>query len=313
MGRLILRRLLSVVPLLFIVSVLVFGLILLLPGDPARTIAGEEATPAQVAQVREQLGLDEPLVAQYGRWVAGVLHGDLGTSLFVNYDVDEAISSRASVTASLVGLALIVSLGLGVPLGALAGSRPGSRFDRIVTMGASAGVAIPNFWLGLVLVLFFAMGLEWFPATGYVGPTTNMGEWCRCIALPVVTLAVAGVAEVLRQTRASMTDQLRQDYVRTLRAKGLRPSQVRRHALKNAMVPVVTVAGLLVSRLFGLSVIVEQVFGLPGVGSLAVEAVFKRDIPMIQGIVLCATVVVLVTNLLVDLSYRYFNPKVTAA
>lgn len=310
MLRLVVRRLLSLVPLLFVVSVLVFGLIVLLPGDRARAIAGDDATPEQVAEVRESLGLDRPVVVQYSHWVSQVARGDLGTSVFVNYKVTDAIRSRAPVTISLIGTGLALSLLVGIPLGTLAGSRPGSRLDRFVTLGSAGGVAVPNFWLGLLLLLLFTSVFTWLPATGYVGLATSPVEWLRHLALPAITLGAAGAAEIVFQTRAGVAGVLQQDYIRTLRATGL-PERtiVAKHALKNAMVPVVTVAGLQISRLFGFSVIVERVFGLPGIGSLAVEAVFKRDVPVIQGVVLVVTVVILLTNLLVDVSYGWFNPK----
>lgn len=314
MGRLVVRRLLSLVPLLFVVSILVFGLIALLPGDRARAIAGDDATPEQVAQVRESLGLDRPVVVQYGHWVGRVVRGDLGTSVFVNYKVTDAIRSRAPVTLSLIGAGLALSLIVGISLGTLAGSRPGSRLDRFVTLGSAGGVAIPNFWLGLLLLLLFTSVFTWLPATGYVGLATSPVEWLRHLALPAITLGAAGAAEIVFQTRAGVAGVLQQDYIRTLRSTGL-PERtiVAKHALKNAMVPVVTVAGLQISRLFGFSVIVERVFGLPGIGSLAVEAVFKRDVPVIQGVVLVVTVVILLTNLLVDISYGWFNPKMRVA
>jgi peptide/nickel transport system permease protein len=314
MGRLVVRRLLSLVPLLFVVSVLVFGLIVLLPGDPARAIAGDDASPEQVAQVRESLGLDRPIVVQYGHWVGDVARGDLGTSVFVNYKVSDAIRSRAPVTLSLIGAGLLISLLVGIPLGTVAGSRPGSRLDRLVTLGSAGGVAIPNFWLALLLLLLFTSVFTWLPATGYVGFADSPVEWLRHLILPAVTLGAAGAAEIVFQTRAGIANVLQQDYIRTLRATGLpERTVIGNHALKNAMVPVVTVAGLQISRLFGFSVIVERIFGLPGIGSLAVEAVFKRDVPVIQGIVLVVTVVILLTNLLVDVSYGWFNPKIRAA
>src|SRR4051794_13261440 len=285
MGRLVVRRLLSLVPLLFVVSVLVFGLIVLLPGDRARAIAGDDASPEQVAQVRESLGLDRPIVVQYGHWVGDVARGDLGTSVFVNYKVSDAIRSRAPVTLSLIGAGLLISLLVGIPLGTVAGSRPGSRLDRLVTLGSAGGVAIPNFWLALLLLLLFTSVFTWLPATGYVGFADSPVEWLRHLILPAVTLGAAGAAEIVFQTRAGIANVLQQDYIRTLRATGLpERTVIGKHALKNAMVPVVTVAGLQISRLFGFSVIVERIFGLPGIGSLAVEAVFKRDVPVIQGI-----------------------------
>jgi peptide/nickel transport system permease protein len=314
MARLLLRRVASLVPLLFIVSVLVFGLLVMLPGDPAHAIAGDQATPSQVAAIRTSLGLDRPLVVQYGHWVGGVLRGDLGHSVIGNYPVRNAIATRAPVTISLVGAGLFLSVVIGIPLGAFAASRPRGVVDRLVTFGASAGVAVPNFWLGLVLLWLFTAVVHWFPPTGYVGLAADPVGWLRHLALPAVTLGAVGAAEILCQTRAAVGEALQQDYVRALRAKGLRrPAVVGKHALKNGMIPVVTVLGLQVSRLFGLSVIVEQIFGLPGLGSLAIQSVFKRDVPVIQGVVLVVTVAVLLTNLLVDLSYGYFNPKVRAA
>jgi peptide/nickel transport system permease protein len=294
---------------MFIVSVVVFGLLLIVPGDPVSVILGDQATPEQIAQARENLGLDDPVLERYGRWVLRAARGDLGTSIFSSYSVSQALIDRLPVTLSLVLVALAIAIAVGIPVGVIAGSRPGSFVDRFLTVSTSVGVAMPNFWLGLVIVLFFALKLDWFPATGYVGITESPTEWARHIILPAVTLAASSAAELVRQTRTAMIEVLEQDYIRTARAKGLNELHVLAgHALKNAMVPVVTVAGLAVSRIFALSIIVEQIFGMQGVGSLAVRAVFDRDIPMIQGVVLAATTVVLLVNLLVDLSYTYFNP-----
>lgn len=314
MLQMILRRLAFLIPLMFLVSILVFGLLLIVPGDPVSVILGDRATPEQIAATRDQLGLDDPVLVRYGRWLGRALRGDLGTSLFNSYPVSRAITDRLPVTLSLVSLSLLLSILIGIPAGVAAGARPGSRLDRALTIGTSIGVAMPNFWLGLVLVLFLGLKLGWFPATGYTGITESLGGWLRHLALPALTLAAASTAELVRQTRTGMIEVLEQDYIRTARSKGLRElAVVGRHALKNAMIPVVTVAGLAVSRTFGLSVIVEQIFNLPGVGTLAVRAVFDRDIPMIQGIVLMATLVVLLTNMVVDLSYAYFDPRTRRA
>ncbi len=308
------RRFTLLIPLLFIVSLVVFGLLLMVPGDPVSVILGDQATPEQIREARANLGLDDPVHVRYGRWLGNVLRGDLGTSLFSSYEVSDAIVDRLPVTLSLVGVALLLAIGTGVPIGIIAGSRPGSFLDRSLTIGTSLGVAMPNFWLGLVLVLVFALKLDWLPATGYVGITTSFTGWLEHLILPALTLAASSSAELVRQTRASIIEVLQQDYIRTARSKGLNEFRVvTGHAVKNAMVPVITVAGLAVSRCFALSIIVEQIFGMQGVGSLAVRAVFDRDIPMIQGVVLAATVVVLVTNLLVDLSYTLFNPQARAA
>lgn len=311
MLRLIVRRVAALVPLLFIVSIVVWGLLLLIPGDPAVSIAGETATPDQIEAVREDLGLNDPVHERYLDWVTGVVQGDLGTSLFTSYRVSDAITDRLPVTLSLVGTAFVLSTLIGIPAGVLAAVRRGRGLDRFLTVGTSVGVAVPNFWLGLILVTFLALRLGWFPAGGYVPFTDAPLEWAQHMALPVLTLAMAAAAEIGRQMRAGMVDVLERDFIRTHRAKGLPPHViVGRHGLKNALIPVVTVAGLQIARLFGLSAIVEQIFNMQGVGQLAIDSVFKRDVPMIQGVVLMVTLMVVTANLLVDISYGYLNPKV---
>jgi peptide/nickel transport system permease protein len=309
--RLVVRRLLALIPLLFIVTLLVWGLLLLIPGDPALSIAGNDATPEQVEAVRAQLGLDDPAYERYGRWLSGAVVGDLGTSLFTSYRVSDAVRDRLPVSLSLVGTSFVLAVLIGVPSGVAAARRRGRTVDRMLTIGTSVGVAVPNFWLGLVLITFLSRRWGPFPSGGYVPFTEDPIDWARHIVLPAVTLALAAAAEIGRQTRASMVDVLEQDFVRTHRAKGLSERQiVTKYALKSALIPVVTVSGLQVARLFGLSTIVEQIFNMGGVGQLAIDAVFKRDIPVIQGIVLMITVVVVLVNLVVDISYGYFNPKV---
>jgi peptide/nickel transport system permease protein len=309
--RLIVRRLLALIPLLFIVTLIVWGLLLIVPGDPALAIVGNDATPEQVAAIRSELGLDDPGYVRYFRWLGDVLQGDLGTSLFTSYEVSDAIKDRLPVTISLVGTSFVLAVLIGLPSGILAARRRGSLVDRILTVGTSIGVAVPNFWLGLVLITFFSLRWGWFPSGGYVPFTEDPLDWAYHLALPAITLALAAAAEIGRQTRAGMVDVLEQDFVRTHRAKGLSERQiVSKYALKSALMPVVTVSGLQVARLFGLSTLVEQIFNMPGVGQLAIDAVFKRDIPVIQGVVLLVTVVVVFVNLIVDISYGYLNPKV---
>lgn len=313
MLRTVAVRLATLVLVVWVVSIAVFALVLLIPGDPTSTLLGDNATPDQVAALRASLGLDDPVVVRYWDWLSGALRGDLGTSMLTSYPVTQAITDRIAVTFSLVALSLLLSVLLGLVVGVLAAVRQGSVFDRLALLGSSVGIAMPNFWLGLVLVTFLGAQLGLFPTSGYVPLGESPGEWLAHLALPVVTLAASGVAEVARQTRASVVDTLALDFVRTLRAKGLPPASiVVKHALRTALVPVVTVAGLQVSRLFGLSVLVEAVFALPGIGSLMVASVFDRDIPMVQGTVLLATVVVVTVNLLVDLSYGWLNPKAAA-
>jgi peptide/nickel transport system permease protein len=304
-------RVLTTVPVLVLVTFVVFGLVLLIPGDPAVTIAGPDATVEEVAAVRTRLGLDRPVVVQYWDWVTGALGGDLGTSLFTSRPVATSIADSLPVTLSLTGAALVISLLIAVPTAIVSALRRGTWLDRIATIGSSLGIALPSFWLGLVFVLIFSLALGWLPATGYVPLDEDPGAWLTHILLPALTLGIAGAAESTRQLRGSIIGVLQQDYVRTARAKGLRMHTViGKHVMKNASVPLVTVLGLQITALLGGAVLVEQIFGVPGLGQVAINAVTTRDIPVIQGIVLVAVLVAVVSNLLVDLAYGYLNPKV---
>ncbi|MBW0089166.1 ABC transporter permease [Pseudonocardia sp. KRD-184] len=304
-------RVLTTVPVLVLVTFVVFGLVLLIPGDPAVTIAGPDATVEQVAAVRERLGLDRPTIVQYWDWVTGALSGDLGTSLFTSRPVATSIADGLPVTIALASTALLISLAIAVPVAILSALRRGTWIDRVATAGSSLGIALPSFWLGLVFVLVFSLALGWLPATGYVPISEDPGLWLAHILLPALTLGIAGAAESTRQLRGSIIGVLQQDYVRTARAKGLRSRMViGKHVLKNASVPLVTVLGLQITALLGGAVLVEQVFGVPGLGQVAINAVTTRDVPVIQGIVLVAVLVAVVSNLLVDLAYGYLNPKV---
>jgi peptide/nickel transport system permease protein len=315
MVRTLVLRLLGLIPVLLLVSMLVFGLIVLIPGDPAVTLAGDTATPERVAEIRDQLGLNEPLITQYLDWLGGAVRFDFGTSLFSSQSVSDAISDRLPATLSLGAVTLVLSVLVGVSVGALAALRPGSLLDRIATVGASLGVAVPNFWLGLVLIVVFAVDRQWLPAGGY--ETVADGgwwNWLRHLILPAIALGAAASAEVARQTRSTLADVLQQDYIRTARAKGLPPVRVLgKHAMKNAAIPVVTVIGVQAGRLVGGTVVIEQAFSIPGVGSLAYQSVLEGDIPMVQGVVLMAALLVLLSNLLVDMSYGYFNPKLRSS
>lgn len=313
MGKVIGRRLLLTVPLLFFVSLIVFGLAQLVPGDPAVTIAGEQATPARIDEVREKLGINDPAVVQYGRLVGGVVQGDLGTSLYSEQKVTDALFTALPITLSLAGLALLFVVVVGIPFGLLAGTRPGSLIDRVLTAVAALGVAAPGYWVGILLIIAFGLGLGWFPTGLYVPFGDSPTRWLYHLILPAFALSLAGIVEVTRQLRSSMRDAMMADYVRTARAKGLRHRTiVLKHALKNAAVPLVTVLGLQVNVLLGGAIALELVFGFSGVGALAVRAVQNRDIPVIQGIVLLSVVVVSLSNLLVDLAYGWLNPKVRA-
>jgi peptide/nickel transport system permease protein len=306
-------RVLSTVPVVFVVTFVVFGLILLIPGDPAITIAGPDATPEQIETIREGLGLNRPFIIQYFDWLGSALQGDLGTSLFTSRAVTTSIMESLPVTLTLTLTAIVISLLISVPLAIISATRRGGWIDRVATVTSSIGIALPSFWLGLMLVLLFSLTLGWLPATGYVPLAQDPAAWLYHILLPALTLGVAAAAESTRQLRGSIIEVLQQDYVRTARAKGLRTRMViGKHVLKNASVPLVTVIGLQVTLLLGGAIVVEQVFGVPGLGQVAISAVTTRDIPVIQGVVLVAVLVAMLSNLLVDLAYGYLNPKVRA-
>ncbi len=308
---LFLRRLLVSVPLLLVVSFLVFSLIVLVPGDPAVALAGPNPGPEQIAAVRESLGLNDPFLVQYWRWLAAALHGDLGVSLFTSQTVWSAITSRLPTTLSLAGFALVLAIVLGVAVGSIAGLRPGTWIDRVATTTASVGVAVPYFWVGMILVLLLSIDHSVLPAVGYVPLTTDPVEWLKHLVLPGTALALAPAAVIARQTRASVAQVMTEDYVRTAKAKGLAPLRVvGKHALKNAALPVVTVFGIEANRLIGGTVVIEQLFALPGIGQLAYQGVFSRDFPVVQGVVLVAALMVLLINIFVDVSYGYFNPRI---
>lgn len=298
------------VPLLFAMSIMVFGLVHFLPGDPAMNIAGENPTPEQLQQIRERLGLLDPLVVQYWNWITSALRGDLGTSLYSSASVSDEIVSRVPVSASLAIAALAISLLIAVPAGITAALTRGRLPDRAVTIMTSTGIAIPNFWLGILLILLFALNRQWLPALGYVPFFDNPVEWAKHIILPAITLGLAAAAETTRQLRSALYDVLHQDYIRTARAAGMsRWRVIMQYGLKNAAVPVVTVIGFQVAILLGGVVVIERIFQIPGIGALAVRAVLERDIPMVQGIVLVTALIVMMVNLLVDLSYMWLNPK----
>lgn len=301
------------IPLLFLVSLIVFGLAQLVPGDPAVTIAGENATMERIEEVRAELGTDDPLITQYGRLVKGVVTFDLGKSLYSEQKVTSAIRTALPITFSLAGVAFLLVALFGIPMGLFAGTRTGSITDRIITILAAVGVAAPGYWIGIIFIILFAQTLGWFPSGLYVPLTEHPGRWLHHVFLPAFALSLAGIVEVTRQLRSSMKDTMLTDYIRTARAKGL-PQRlvVMKHAFKNAAVPLITVLGLQVNTLLGGAIALELVFGFSGVGALAVRAVQNRDLPILQGIVIMSVVVVSLSNLLVDLAYGWVNPKVRA-
>lgn len=311
MLRFIGMRLLGIIPTLVIVTVAVYGLVLLIPGDPAIALAGPQATVAQIESIRQSMGLNDPFIVQYLRWVGSALGGDLGNSIFSGVPVVDSIARALPVTLSLSFLAIIVSLLISVPLAFFSARYPNSIADRIATVAAAVGIALPSFWVGLLLVLGLAVALPLFPVAGYVPFENSPLDWLAHLTLPAIALGLAAAGGSTRQLRGSLVDVLQQDYVRTARAKGM-PERITlgKHALKNASVPLVTIIGLQAISLFGGAVIVEAVFGLPGLGQLAVSAVTIRDLPMIQGTVIVAVFVAIVVNLIVDVALAYLNPKV---
>ncbi|WP_306005038.1 ABC transporter permease [Aquicoccus porphyridii] len=310
MLRLIGQRLLAMVPLLLIVSVMTFSFTALLPSDPVDLIIGDRGSEEQYEMVRERLGLNQPFLTRYADWLLRAMTGDLGTSFFNSVQVKDAVLQRMPATLSLTFGSVLISIMVGLAAGVAAGLRPGSWVDRTATFGATIGQAIPNFWFGIILASVFAVSLRWFPATGYVPLTDSPMEWLRSITLPALALGLSTSAAIARQVRSAMVGVLQQDYIRAARAQGLSSRRVvLKHALKNALVPVVTVLSFQITVLLGGALIVEQVFAINGIGSLAITAVRQQDIPMIQGIVLILVLVVMLVQLATDILYGLINPK----
>lgn len=312
MLRFVAMRLVGGLPLLFVVSLFIFVLIDLAPGDAAAVVAGENASIERIAQVRQELGLNDPLLIRYGRWLSAALQGDLGKSLTTDQSVLSAIGQKLPVTASLTLVALVFAVTMALTFGILASLKPGGVSDRTVTMLASAAVAAPPFWLALVLVLVFSLNLRLLPALGY-RPIGEEGTWIwlKHLILPGIALGTSLAAELALQLKGSLTEVLGRDYILAARAKGMpRVVIVGKHALKNAAIPVVTVLGYRFTQMLGGAVLVEVPFNLPGLGTLAIDSTLAHDVPTLLGLVVLMTAFVIVTNLLVDVSYGYFNPKV---
>lgn len=311
--RYIWRRVISTIPMLVLVGLITFLLIHITPGDPAAVVAGENASLEAIEEARHRLGLDQPFLVQFFHWLVAVLHGDLGTSFTSGKPVTELILDRLPITLSLTTGATLIGLLIAIPLGVFAATQRNSWLDRTTIFFTSLGIAAPEFFIGLLLVLLVALELNLLPATGYTPFADDPLDWAARLVLPSITLGLGVAAELARQVRGAMIDVLSRDYIQTARAKGLSGlSIVVKHGLKNAAIPVVTVLGLQIRRLLGGTVIVEQIFAMNGVGSLAVRAVFLRDLPVLLGVALVTAIVVLLVNLLVDLSYGYFDPKVRA-
>ena len=308
---LVLRRLLATIPVMAVVALFVFALLRLTPGDPAAVIAGDYASPQDVARIRATLGLDRPLHAQLGLWAASLLRGDLGTSIFSGLPVTTLLRQRVEPTVALAVLTMLIAVSLAVPLGVLAAWKQGTWIDRVVMVVAVSGFSMPVFWLGFLLVWVFAIQLGWLPVQGYTPLSAGLWPWLRQLILPALTLGFVYMALITRMTRASMLTVLREDYIRTAFAKGLAsPAVLLRHALKNASLPVVTIIGVGVALLIGGVVVTESVFALPGIGRLTVDAILRRDYPVIQAVILIVSGVYVLINLVVDLLYVVLDPRI---
>jgi len=307
----VIRRLLSTLIVMAIVGIFVFLLLHLSPGDPAAIIAGDNATPEQITGIRQRLGLEDPLPVQFLRWIGHIAQGDLGVSIFSNEPVLKLVGQRLEPTISLALTTLLIAVTLAVTLGVLAAWKADTWVDRLLMVVSVLGFSVPGFVVGYLLIYVFAIELRWLPVQGYTPIAEGVVPWARNLVLPSVTLGLAYVALIARITRASMLDVLAEDYIRTAKAKGVaNQSMLLKHALKNAGVPIVTVIGIGVALLFSGVVITETVFNIPGIGRLVVDAIAKRDYPIIQGVILIFSGVYVLVNLLVDLSYTLIDPRI---
>jgi len=307
----VLRRLLASVPVMALVGAFIFSLLYLAPGDPAAMIAGDQATPEDLARIRDSLGLSRPFLVQFGDWSWRVLHLDLGTSIFTQAPVTDLILQRVGPTCSLLIVTMALAVLVAVPLGVLAAWKAGSAGDRLIMAFAVFGFSVPVFAIGYMLAWVVALQLQWLPVQGYVPLSEGLWPWLQRLLLPALTMSFGYMALIARITRAALLEVLRNDYMRTARAKGLgTPALLFVHALKNAAVPIVTVVGLGIAMLIGGAVVTESVFAIPGIGRLTVDAILRRDYPVIQGVVLMFSFAYLLINLLIDLSYTLFDPRI---
>lgn len=307
----VIKRVLAVIPVLIFVGVLTFSLVHLAPGDAANIMAGDYAGPDDVKIIREELGLNKPLHTQFLEWAGRTLRGDLGKSIYSGKTVAELVSARMGPTISLTVAGGILAVLLGVPLGVLAAWRFGSMWDRVIQVWAALGISIPGFWLGFILIWAFAVNIRWFPVIGYVAPTEDFFGWIRSITLPTLLLGINGSAIIIRMTRASVLEVLREDFIRTARAKGLAERIVLfRHALRASAIPIITVIGFLAAALITGAVVTETVFTIPGLGRLVAETVQTRDFPIVQSMLMLLASFYVGVNLIVDLAYVFVDPRV---
>lgn len=306
----ILRRLLATLPVMAVVALVVFLLIHLSPGDPAALIAGDMASEEDIARLRSALGLDRPLLQQFLLWLGRLLTGDLGTSIFTQVPVSQLLAQRLEPTLSIAVLTMALTLLVAVPLGTLAAYRAGSWIDRVVMLFAVLAFSAPVFLIGYLLIYALAIQLSWFPVQGYARLSEGLGLWLRSLVLPCINLALVYIALVTRMTRATVLEVLQEDYIRTARAKGLAVLPVLGHALRNAAIPIATTVGVGIALLIGGVVVTETVFAIPGVGRLVIDSVLHHDYPVIQSVLLLSAGVYVLINLLIDLSYRLFDPRI---
>jgi peptide/nickel transport system permease protein len=307
----IIKRVLAVIPILIFVGILTFSLVHLAPGDAANIMAGDYAGPDDVKLIRAELGLDKPVSTQFVEWVGRTLRGDLGRSIYSGKSVMELVQARLGPTISLTVVGGLLAVAIGIPLGVFAAWKAGSRWDRGIQIFAALGISIPGFWLGFIMILAFAVYLRWFPVIGYVSPTESLTGWVRSITLPVILLAINGSSIIVRMTRAAILEVLREDYIRTARAKGLANKAVLfRHALRAGAIPIITVVGALAAGLLTGVVVTETVFTIPGLGRLIAETVQTRDFPVVQSMLMLLATLYVFINLCVDLAYVFFDPRV---
>jgi peptide/nickel transport system permease protein len=307
----IVRRILATIPVMAIVALFVFSLLYIAPGDPAAVIAGDQATPADVERIRQSLGLDRPFLVRFGEWVFRILRGDMGVSIFTNLPVTTMIAQRVQPTLSLMVLTLILAVSIAVPMGVVAAWRQGTLVDRAVMGFAVLGFSVPVFVVGYLLAYVFALELDWLPVQGYTSLDQGFFPWLENLILPAIALGGVYIALIARITRATMLEVLQQDYIRTARAKGAGQANVLfLHALKNAAVPIVTVIGIGIALLIGGAVVTESVFAIPGLGRLTVDAILRRDYPVIQGVILLFSFVYVLVNLLIDILYTFLDPRI---
>jgi peptide/nickel transport system permease protein len=310
MTQYLIKRLAAILPTIFFVTVIIFGLQQLLPGDAATMLAGEDQDPQVIAYLREKMHLDQPLPVRYGYWIAGVAHGDLGESLRIQEPVLHLIVQKLPVTLELAGLAMLIALVIGIPAGIISAVGKDTVWDYVANVAALWGLSTPNFWLGILMILLFSVQLGWLPASGYVSPFEDLQANLAAMIMPAFVLGNAIAAVLMRHTRSAMLQVLNADYVRTARAKGLdERTVVLKHALRNALTPIITLGALEFGTLLSGAVLTEQVFSIPGFGKLIVDAVFNRDYAVVQGVVLFTSSVYIVLNLLADLAYFFVNPR----